>query len=126
MLISTGVPLVQALTLTANIVDNSYARNKILSMQNNIERGETLSFAAKQAQFLSPLVLQMISVGEETGNIDKMLLQISQFYEQEIDYEIAQLADKMEPLLIVMVGGIVLVLALGIFLPMWDMANIVK
>lgn len=126
MLLKTGVPLIHALTLTADIVGNSYARNKILMMRNSIERGDTLEKAAKQAQFFSPLVLQMISVGEETGNVDKMLLEISVFFESEIDYDIKQLADKMEPVLLIAVGGVVLILALGVFLPMWDMVYVVK
>ncbi|EKD74226.1 MAG: Type II secretory pathway [uncultured bacterium] len=125
VLLQTGIPLVQALTLVSNIVNNSYAKEKILNMRGVIERGTNLSQAANAAKFFSPLVLQMLEVGEETGNLDKMLYEVSYFYEQELDYDIKQLTDKIEPILIVMVGIMVLVLALGIFLPMWNMVYIV-
>ncbi len=125
MLLQTGVPLIQSLTLVANIVGNSYAKIKILSMRGAIERGENLSQAAFGIHFFSPLILQMLSVGEETGHIDKMLFEISYFYEQEVDYDIKQLADKIEPILLILVGCMVLILMLSVFLPMWNMAYLI-
>lgn len=126
MLLQTGVPLIQALSLSADVVNNAYAKNKILSIGEKIERGESLTEAATSVRFFSPLVLQMMSVGEKTGNVDKMLFEVSKFYEQEIDNDISQLTSRLEPLLLIAVGGIVLLLALGVFLPMWDMVNFVK
>ena len=125
MLLQTGVPLIESLSLVAGVVDNAYAKNKVLGMIESIEHGKNLSQAASNVAFFSPLILQMFSVGEETGNIDKMLLEASQFYEQEVDYDIKQLTDKIEPILIIFVGAIVLLLALGIFLPMWDLVYVV-
>jgi len=125
MLLETGVPLVESLTLVANVVNNAYAKEKILSMRVAIERGKNLSQAASTIQFFSPLILQMLAVGEETGNMDKMLTEVCNFYEQEVDYDIKNLTAKLEPILLIFVGCIVLLLALGVFLPMWNMVYIV-
>lgn len=125
MLLETGVPLVESLGLVANVVNNSYAKEKILSIRAAIESGKNLSQAASTIQFFSPLILQMLAVGEETGNMDKMLQEVCNFYEQEVDYDIKNLTAKMEPLLLIFVGGLVLILALGVFLPMWNMVYIV-
>jgi len=125
MLLETGVPLIESLTLVANVVNNAYAQEKILSMRGAIERGKNLSQAASTVQFFSPLILQMLAVGEETGNMDKMLIEVCNFYEQEVDYDIKNLTSKLEPILLVFVGCIVLLLALGVFLPMWNMVYIV-
>lgn len=126
MLLQTGVALEEALRLVSDIVNNSYAKEKILGMIESIEHGKNLSQAASTIHFLSPLVLQMLSVGEETGSMDKMLLEVSQFYEREIDYDIKKLTDKIEPILIIAVGIVVLILALGVFLPMWNLVYVVR
>ena len=78
---------------------------------------------ARSTQLFPPLVIQMIMVGEETGNISDMLLEVADFYETEIDAELKNLASVIEPILIVIIGIMVLVLALGIFLPMWNLSN---
>lgn len=125
MLLQTGVSLKESLILVSDVVNNSYAKEKILAMIESIEHGKNLSQAASAVHFLSPLILQMLSVGEETGNMDKMLLEAGDFYEREIDYDIKQLADKIEPILLIVVGLMVLVLALGVFLPMWNLVYVV-
>jgi len=126
MLLQTGVILTKALSLVANVANNSYAKEKILSMLDSIEHGKNLTQAATHTHFFSPLILQMISVGEETGNIDNMLLEVGEFYEREIDYDIKQLTDKIEPILLLIVGAIVLLLAVGVFLPMWNLTYVVR
>jgi MSHA biogenesis protein MshG len=70
----------------------------------------------------TPLVLQMLAVGEETGSVDTMLEDVAQFYEREVDYDLKNLSSAIEPILIVIIGGMVLVLALGVFLPMWNLS----
>ena len=74
----------------------------------------------------TPLVLQMIQVGEETGQVDELLEEVALFYEQEVDYDLKNLSSYIEPILIVCIAGLVMLLALGIFLPMWDMFNVVQ
>ncbi|GLS89477.1 MSHA biogenesis protein MshG [Psychromonas marina] len=126
MMLSAGVPLNNALYLIANAVDNSYLKTKILGMRSGIESGEQLLKTATAAGLFTPLVLQMIAVGEETGQIDELLNEAADFYEREVDYELKNMTAKIEPILICFVAGMVLILALGIFTPMWDMMGAMK
>jgi MSHA biogenesis protein MshG len=125
MLIS-GVPLTSALNLVADAVDNAFMAERILSMRKNIEKGESLSRVASSSKMFTPLALQMISVGEETGRVDELLAEVADFYEREVDYDLKSLTSKIEPILISIVAGMVLVLALGIFTPMWGMMGAIK
>jgi len=126
MMLSAGVPLNNALYLIANAVDNNYLKSKILNMRSGIESGEPLLKTATAAGLFTPLVLQMIAVGEETGQIDELLNEAADFYEREVDYELKNMTAKIEPILISIVAGMVLILALGIFTPMWDMMGAMK
>lgn len=126
MVARAGVPIIQALAVVGNAVGNAYVTDRIATMSNNIERGESFSRTAASSGLFSPLVLQMISVGEETGNMDELLDEVADFYEQEVDYDLKRLGDKIEPILLVVVAAMVLVLALGVFLPMWDLSSAVK
>lgn len=126
MMLRAGVPLTSALTLVAEAVDNDYMSEKIREMRKNIERGESLLRVAVQSELFTPLVLQMLAVGEETGQIDEMLTEVASFYEREVAYDLKALTAKIEPILICVVSGMVLILALGIFTPMWDMLNAYK
>lgn len=122
----SGVPLIQALTLIARSLDNHWLGQRILEMRNGIERGESIARAARTTGLFTPLVLQMVAVGEETGRIDEMMDEVGDYYEQEVQAEVDNLSATLEPLLIVAVGSVVLVLALGVFLPMWDMYTLVN
>lgn len=121
VMLSAGVPLTQALSLVAEAVDNAWVEQKILDMRKAIERGDNLSRAARQSGLFTPLVMQMISVGEDTGRIDSLLREVAEYYERETDYDLKTLTARIEPLMIGVVALMVLVLALGIFTPMWDM-----
>ena len=123
---SAGVPLSQALGFTARAVDNLFVGEKIESIRNSIERGDTLTRSANQAGIFTPLVLQMLAVGEETGSIDSVLDDIASFYEREVDYDLKSLSAAIEPIMIIIIGGMVLVLALGVFLPMWNLYAVIK
>ena len=116
----SGVPLDKGIRLLAGAVGNLYSKQKILIMQTKIENGEKLSQAASETGMFSPLVLQMISVGEETGSMDVMLDQVAEFYEREVDYDLESLGAKIEPILLLVVAVMVLFLALAVFLPLWD------
>lgn len=126
MMLVAGVPLTAALNLVAEAVGNAFMAKRILAMRQNIEKGESLSRVAVSSQLFTPLVLQMINVGEETGRVDELLAEAAEFYEREVDYDLKSLTSKIEPILIVIVAGMVLVLALGIFTPMWDMMGAIK
>jgi MSHA biogenesis protein MshG len=104
-------------------VDNEYIATRILQMRDGLERGESITRTAGATEMFPPLVLQMISVGEESGAVDTLLTEVAEYYEREVDYDLKNLSSSIEPILLVAVGGLVLVLALGVFLPMWDMAQ---
>jgi MSHA biogenesis protein MshG len=122
----SGVPLIQGLTVVARAVDNDYVAEKILGMRNGIERGDSLTRTAIATGMFTPLVLQMLSVGEETGAVDEMLDEVADFYEREVDYDLKNLSQAIEPILIIAVGILVLILALGVFLPMWDITQLAR
>lgn len=123
---SAGIPLIQALTLTAEAIGNSFAQKRLGKLQHGVERGDTLTRSAAASGMFTPPVLQMLSVGEETGSVDTMLLEVADFYEREIEYDIDRLSSAIEPILVVVIGAMVLVLALGVFLPMWNMATVMR
>lgn len=126
MMLRAGVPLTSALNLTSEAVGNVYMGQKIIAMRERIEKGEGLARVSAASGLFTPLVMQMIRVGEETGRVDELLVEASEFYEREVDYDLKNLTAKIEPFLIVVVAAMVLVLALGIFTPMWDMMNAIK
>ncbi|WP_343859143.1 type II secretion system F family protein [Aliiglaciecola litoralis] len=126
MMLVSGVPLTSALNLVAEAVDNSFMGERILNMRRSIEKGESLSRVAHASQMFTPLVMQMITVGEETGRVDELLGEVADYYEREVDYDLKNLTAKIEPILIVIVAIMVLILALGIFTPMWEMMGAYK
>ena len=123
LVFKSGVPIVSGLTLSAQVVENAHIARALNGMRTGVEHGETLLSASTRADIFTPVVLQMIMVGEESGSLGEMLEEIGQMYQQEVEYELKTLSSKIEPLLIVMLGGMVLVLALGVFMPMWEMGS---
>ncbi len=126
LMLHSGVPLNQSLALSAEALDNKFLEARLLEMKAAIEAGSSVSSTAINANIFTPLVIQMISVGEETGRIDELLLEVSDFYDREVDYDLKTLTARIEPILLVIVAGMVLILALGIFLPMWNMMDAMK
>ena len=121
-----GLPIIQGLNVVGNAVGNAYVASRIGEVRRSIERGDSFSRSAGASGLFTPLVMQMISVGEETGSLDELLNEVGDFYEQEVDYELKRLSDRIEPILLVVVAGMVLILALGVFLPMWDLSSAVR
>ncbi len=119
----SGVPLVQALTVVAQTVDNAFIGARIEEMRDGIERGESISRCAAATGVFTPVVLQMINVGEETGELDSLLFEIAGMYERETDYNIKGLSAAIEPILLAVIAVLVLLLALGVFLPLWNMGQ---
>ena len=119
----SGVPLVQALTVVAQTVDNAYIGSRIEQMRDGIERGESISRCASTTGVFTPVVLQMINVGEETGELDSLLFEIAEMYERDTDYSIKGLSAAIEPILLAAIAVLVLLLALGVFLPLWNMGQ---
>jgi MSHA biogenesis protein MshG len=119
--LSAGIPALQAFVTIARTTGNDYISEGILRLRDTVERGESLSRAAAAGTLFPPLVIQMIAVGEETGELSELLGEVAEHYKRDVDYQLKNLSSVIEPLLIVVVGGVVCVLALGVFLPMWDM-----
>jgi MSHA biogenesis protein MshG len=119
----SGVPLVQALTVVAQTVDNAFIGSRIEQMRDGIERGESISRCAQATGVFTPVVLQMINVGEETGELDNLLFEIAAMYERDTDYAIKGLSAAIEPILLAVIAVLVLLLALGVFLPLWNMGS---
>jgi len=126
MTFESGVPILQALAIVSPTVGNQYIAYHIDSIRRGVERGDSLARTAAAAGIFSELVLQMIAVGEETGSLDKLLHDVADFYDEEVDYDLKRLADAIEPIVLVFLGILVLVLALGVFLPMWELGGAMK
>jgi MSHA biogenesis protein MshG len=119
----SGVPIVHALSVVAQTADNAWLTARIEQMRDGVERGESILRTSTNAGVFTPIVLQMIAVGEESGSLDDLMDEIAQMYEREVDYELKTLSSQIEPILITFLGVMVLVLALGIFLPIWDLGK---
>jgi MSHA biogenesis protein MshG len=122
--LKSGVPIEQALAVVAQTVDNHHIARKVDGMRHAVERGESILRAAVAAGVFTPVVLQMIAVGEETGAVDEMMEEVADLYSNDVQYELKTLAQQVEPILIVFIGVLVLVLALGVFLPVWDLGRV--
>ena len=119
----SGMPILQGMNVVGMVVDNEFMRSRIEQMRDGVERGESILRTAVAADVFNPVVLQMIAVGEETGDMDGLMFEIADMYQREVEYEVKTLSSQIEPILIVFLGILVLILALGVFLPMWDLGN---
>jgi MSHA biogenesis protein MshG len=119
----SGVPVVQGLTLVAQTVENSFVAERVEKMREGVERGESVLRTAVNAGVFTPVVLQMLMVGEESGALDEMMQEIADMYQREVEYELKTLGAQIEPILILCLGVLVLILALGVFLPIWDLGQ---
>ncbi|MGA9032237.1 MAG: type II secretion system F family protein [Sulfuricaulis sp.] len=126
VMMKSGVPLVQGMTVVSRAVDNDYISDRIVQMRDGVERGETIARTAAATGMFPSLVIQMIAVGEETGSVDELMFNVAEYYEREVDYDIRNLSTAIQPILIVFLGIMVFILALGIFLPMWDLVQVAR
>ncbi len=122
--LDAGVPIVDALQVAAETTDNVLLAERIGGMRIAAERGEALARAARSAGVFTPTILQMIAVGEETGALGEMMNEVAGHYQREVDYAVKALGAQIEPILILFLGGFVLVFALGVFLPLWDLSKV--
>jgi MSHA biogenesis protein MshG len=117
----SGVPIVTSLNVVSEVVGNKYIGGRIAGMGAGVARGESLYLTAQRSDIFLPLVLQMIAVGEESGNLPELLDEVSEFYDGEVEYDLSRLTASIEPILIMFIAVLVLILALGVFLPIWDL-----
>lgn len=119
----SGVPLVQGIQLAARVVGNAYFEQRILQMRHGVERGESFTRVATTCGIFSAMELQMISVGEATGEVDEMLEQIAEIHAEDVTYEVSKLSETIEPLLLGIMGVMVGILLLGVFTPLWNLGQ---
>lgn len=120
----SGVPITQTLKLVSQTVDNTFIALKVNAMREGVERGESILKTATNAGVFNSIVLQMISVGEESGSLDDLMEEVADMYQRDVEYEIKTLGAQIEPIMILFLGVLVLILALGIFLPIWDLGSV--
>jgi len=119
----SGVPLTQALGIVADNVGNHRFAECIQAMRGHVEHGESVKTAAVKAGIFPNSLVQVIAVGEETGALAELLEELGTYFQSEVEYELSRLTARLEPILITVLGGVVLVLALGVFLPMWELGR---
>jgi MSHA biogenesis protein MshG len=124
--LNAGMPVIQTLKVIAQSAGNEYMTERVHRVRDAVERGDPLSRAAGSVGIFPPLVIQMMAVGEETGDLPMLLDEVAGFYEREVDYKLNNLTAAIEPILIISVGGIVCIMALGVMLPMWEMISKVQ
>ncbi|MDH4265015.1 MAG: type II secretion system F family protein [Deltaproteobacteria bacterium] len=126
MLNRSGIPILQTLEITASTINNVHLAQSITEIMRKVREGRNLSDALKESEKFTPLVIQMVAVGESSGTLDEMLMRITEYYDIEADNAIKKLSTYIEPSLILFLGVVVLLLALAVFLPWWNMAALFR
>ena len=121
----SGLPILQSLDIVSRAVDNRSIAAEVKRIEAEVRAGKPLSMELGRSGQFPPMVVQMVAVGEETGNLDDMLDKVSEYYDQEVASSIRNLASTLEPVLLALIFAVVLFLALAIFLPMWDIIRVV-
>lgn len=120
-LVSSGMSLSESLTITARSMSNVLFKDALEEAKLEVEQGVSLSKAVKECELFPPMVCHMLSIGEETGNIEEMLTKVAEYYEEEVEIQTQSLSAAMEPMIIVVMGGIVAFLVLAMYMPMIQM-----
>jgi type II secretory pathway component PulF len=120
----SGLSMMLTLDIASEVVGNVVLARAVEEMRESLRAGQGIVRPIETSNLFPPLVVQMVSVGEETGQLDVMLDKVSDYYDTDVEYAIKNLSTMIEPILLLFIGGMVLFLALGIFLPMWNMMNL--
>lgn len=126
ILLKSGLPVLQIFELVKKTVGNVVVECSIENIRNSVAEGKTISDPMKVSGLYPPIVVQMVAIGEETGKIDELLMRVAEYYDSQIEYMLKNLTALIEPILIFFLGGIVLMMSLAIFLPMWDMVQLFR
>ena len=122
-LLDSGVPLLQGLDIVEKVVGNAVLAKAIRDAAISVNRGSGLATPLENSGIFPPMVSQMVAIGEETGNITAMLEQVSEYYDKEVGYAVENLTTMIEPLIIVVLGGVVAFIVAAIMIPMFDMSS---
>src|SRR5436853_2127180 len=125
-LLASGIPIVQALDIVRGVAGNRIVEMEIDRMRDGVVAGMGLAEPLRGSTVIPPLVVKMLAVGEETGAVDKMLLRVSRYYDQDVDYAVKNLSTAIEPVLLIILGAAVLFTALAVFLPLWNLMNVFR
>ncbi len=125
-LFRTGIPLVQALEIVCSATENRVFRREIERMIQGVRKGETLAATMENSRIFDQFAVQMTRIGEESGALEGMLSQVAAYYDKEVSDTVNNLSTMVEPVLTVILGGMVLVLAMALLLPMWDLISMMK
>ena len=123
---TSGVSVMQSLTILSDTIGNAAIANSFDHIKAKIEQGSGIAAPMKTAKYFPPMVIDMIAIGEESGNIDEMLREISKHYDEEVEYAVKALSEAIGPILIVGLAAVIGFFALAIYMPMWDMTKMVK
>jgi MSHA biogenesis protein MshG len=121
--LGSGLTLTDSITVTARTLDNLWFEAKLQQMCNDLARGSSITAASRNMAVLPPTMLQLFAIGEESGSLEELMREISQHYQSNVDFAVKRLSGTLEPILIWLLGMGVLVLALGVFMPMWDLGR---
>ncbi len=125
-LIHAGIPIAEALDTTIGMIDNLPLKQKLLTVRQAVEKGDTLYNGLAETGLFENMIIQMIRAGEDSGTLDAMVQKVSEYYKMRFDAIIDGLNEAIEPIMLIIIAAMVILLALGIFLPMWDMGNAVQ
>ena len=124
-LISSGVPILEGMDITARTSGNQVVQNGILKAKEAVEQGRNIATPLAETKIFPPMVVQMVGVGEATGALDAMLSKVADFYEDEVDNAVAGMTSLMEPVMIAMLGGIIGFIVVAMYMPIFQLANVV-
>ncbi|HET7488234.1 MAG TPA: type II secretion system F family protein [Acidimicrobiales bacterium] len=125
-LLRAGVPILESLDITSETVGNTVMVNAVKDVASGVQRGESMGLPMSKHEIFPPMVVQMLSVGEETGAVDTMLDKVGEFYEQEVEATVDALTSLLEPILIVVMGGAVGGMVIALYMPMFNIINLIK
>lgn len=126
MLNQSGIPILQALEITSKTLDNTLLVRAVERIAEQIQEGWPLAEAMRESGRFTPMVIQMVSVGEASGTLDAMLMRVTEYYDIEVENGIRRLSTYIEPILTIVIAGAVLFLALAVFLPWWNLASLFR
>jgi type IV pilus assembly protein PilC len=122
----SGVPILEALEVSKNTASNDVIKRAIVYTHDRVREGETIHGPMKRTKVFPPIVTNLISVGEEAGNLEEILFKLSDYYDDEIDSTIRAMASLIEPIMIVIIGGLVGIIIVSLYLPIFNLVNIVR
>ncbi|WP_457568244.1 type II secretion system F family protein [Desulfurobacterium sp.] len=125
-MVSSGINILKALDIAAETSNNKIVQEEIKKVKNQVERGVSLAVALSRSKIFPPMLVNMVAIGEDAGNLDEMLAKVAQFYEEEVDTMVDGLTSLIEPLMMVFIGGIIGFIIIAMYLPIFNIANLIK